>query len=567
VYCQSGDILHVRIVGGASVTSWESVQEVWGIKAITTMQRRFSDLKNKTFDLLVVGGGIYGAWTAYDASLRGLSTALIDRGDWAGGTSSASTKLIHGGLRYLAQGHFGLVRKSLNERQRLMRLCPHRVEALRFGVPVYRKDRLASWRLRLGLSIYDLLGSIAGSEARHERLSAEAFARRFPWLRVTDLDSGWVYGDAQTDDARFVLELVDGTLAAGAVAVNYCGAIAYEERHGRVTGVIVKDQVTGEQTPVHARCVVNATGAWVKDAPGFSPKACRLCKGVHLILPRLPGRDALLFFSETDGRVIFLVPWYGLTLLGTTDTDYAGNPEDVDVEREDVDYLLRSANRVLGSVQWREEDILGGFAGLRVLKGKQGLAPSALSREWTLKELNNGVLVSVGGKFTSARYDAAAIVDKVCRKLGVRRPCMTADLAFPWAPDQNYSEWLRNSVERGRNLGLGAEEIRWLGFRHGRRIEEIFQSIERNNALGSRALADLPFIVADLFHCARNEMIVHLDDLLRRRSPLLVLHRFSPDEMEAIAADIAPILEWDKARQRLEIGKCLDSFPRFRKRV
>lgn len=531
------------------------------------MRRRFFDLKNKTFDLLVVGGGIYGAWTAYDAVLRGLSTALIDQGDWAGATSSASTKLIHGGLRYLAQGHFGLVRTSLNERQRLMRLCPHRVEELRFGIPVYRGAPPRAWQLCLGLRIYDLLGSATGSYARHERLSAEAFALRFPWVHPTNLESGWVYGDAQTDDARFVLELVDGALGAGAVAVNYCGAIAYEERHGHTMDVIVKDQITGEQTPVRARSVVNATGAWVKDMSGIARGSFRLCKGVHLILPALPGKDALLFFSETDGRVVFLVPWYGLTLLGTTDTDYVGDPSDVVVEPDDVDYLLGTANRVLGSVQWTEHDIIGGFAGLRVLKSKKGLAPSGLSREWVLEELKNGVLVSVGGKFTSARQSAAAIVDRVCRKLGIRRTSKTADLAFPWAPAEEYAGWFRDRVGQGRSLGLSEEQVRWLSFRHGRRIDEIFRCIERDGALGTRMHPQLPFILADLYHCARCEMVVHLDDLLRRRLPLLLLHRLSRDEMEAIAAKAAPILGWDTARQRLEIGKCLDSFPKFRKRA
>lgn len=532
-----------------------------------TMQRLFSDLKSKTFDVLVVGGGIYGAWTAYDAVLRGFSTALMDQGDWAGATSSASTKLIHGGLRYLAQGRFGLVRKSLVERQRLMRLCPHRIEALRFGIPVYRGSRLASWQLRLGLWIYDLLGNNLGSEARHAHLRAKAFTRRFPWVRSAGLDDGWIYGDAQTDDVRFVLELVDGAAAAGAVAVNYCKAVAYEERHGRAVGVIAKDLVTGEQTPVRARCIVNATGVWVKDMPSSSSKTCRLSKGVHLVLPPLPGKDALLLFSETDGRVIFFVPWYGFTLLGTTDTDYVGDPADVAVEQDDVDYLLHAANRVLGTVQWHEKDILGGFAGLRALKGNSGGAPSSLSREWILEESTNGVWVSVGGKLTSARQDAAAIVDRACRRLGIRRPCMTSDLAFPWAPGRDYSGWLRDETARGRRLGLADEEIRWLAFRHGRRIDEIFQCIERDGALASRILPDVPFIAADLFHCARTEMIVHLDDLLRRRLPLLLLHRFSVGELEAVAAEVAPVFGWDEARQRLEIDRCLAAYPKFRGRA
>jgi glycerol-3-phosphate dehydrogenase len=521
------------------------------------MQRRFCDLKNQTFDLLVVGGGVYGAWTAYDAALRGLSTALVEQGDWAGATSSASTKLIHGGLRYLEQGNLKLVRKALAERKRLMRVCPHRVRPLRFGIPIYAGSRLKAWRLRLGLSLYDWLGGSPGlGEEAHSHVPREEFIRRFPWIRAEALESGALYGDAQTDDTRFVLELVDGALAAGAVCVNYGAVVDYRDENGRAVGAIVKDRVGGEQTLAKARCIVRTTGPWLA-LPGL----CRLSKGVHLIMPPLPGEDALLFFSEADGRVVFLIPWYGFTLLGTTDTDYRGDPEKAGVEPEDVAYLLDAANRVLGStVRWDASQVLGGFAGLRVLRGGADAWSYSLRRDWSLEEAADGALVSVGGKLTSARQDAAAIVDRACRRLDVRASSATGTRLFPWAPAEDYAVWSREILARGRSLGLADEDVRWLGFRHGRRIGEIYAAVERNPALGARLFPEVPCIRADFAHCARNEMVVHLEDLLRRRMPLLLLHRFNRAEAEALADEVAPLLEWDEPRRHLEAAHCLAHF-------
>jgi glycerol-3-phosphate dehydrogenase len=526
------------------------------------MQRRFADLKNKNFDLLVVGGGIYGAWTAYDAALRGLSTALVDKGDWAGATSSASTKLIHGGLRYLEQGNLRLVRKTLVERRRLMRACPHRVWPLCFGIPLYDGGRIGKWPLRLGLELYDLLGGMRNSEQAHRFLSKEEFMIRFPWLRTAALQGGAIYGDAQTDDMRFVLELVHGALHAGAACVNHCPVVAYREEAGRAVGAIVKDSVSGEQTLVHARCIVKTMGPWVAEAAGGSGPRRRLSKGVHLIMPALSGEDALLFLAESDGRVIFLIPWYGFTLLGTTDTEYTGDPGQVRVEPEDVTYLLHAANRVLGSAGWDESQVLGSFAGLRVLRGGAKGSTYALRRDWALEQAADGTLVSVGGKLTSARQDAAAIVDRVCRRLGIRKPCATGDLPFPWAPDGSYDAFRRMALANGRRLGLAEEEVRWLIFRHGRRIAEIYTAMAETPGLARRLLPDLPFVRADLIHCARHEMVVNLEDLLRRRLCLLLLHPIGRDELDALADEVAPILDWDRTRRRLEVEHCLARYGR-----
>lgn len=516
------------------------------------MQRRFTDLKHRSFDLLVVGGGIYGAWIAYDAALRGLATALVDQGDWAGATSSASTKLIHGGLRYLEQGNLRLVRKSLKERDYLMRAGPHRVWPLRFGIPIREGNRPRPWLLRLGLSLYDLLSGPAAPDRAHRMLSREAFLVRFPWLSERGLRGGALYTDAQTDDMRFVLELVHGACLAGAVCVNYAPVLEYREEHGRAIGAIVKDTLGGEQTLVKARCIVKATGPWQARAPG---SRYRLSKGVHLVMPPLPGDDALLCFADSDGRVIFLIPWYGHTLLGTTDTDYSGDPERVRVEPEDVAYLLEAARRVLGPPGWDEGQILGRFAGLRVLRG--GGPSYRLRRDWALEEAGDGTLASVGGKLTSARRDAAAIVDRVCRKLGLRKACATHDRPLPWAPAGDYPAFHQRTRTNGRRLGLADEEVRWLIFRHGRRIEEIYEAMAENPELRRRLLPELPLLRADLFHCARHEMVVHLEDLLRRRLCLLLLYRASRRELETLAEEVAPLLAWDQARRALEVEHCL----------
>jgi len=393
------------------------------------MNRSFPSLTNKQFDLLVVGGGIYGAWTAYDAALRGLSVAILEQGDWAGATSSASSKLIHGGLRYLETYDFRLVRKALRERQMLLEAAPHRVWPLRFGVPVYADSRIGTVQLMAGLTLYDFLAGSLGSEMRHHHFDAAAFAMRFPFLDTKNLQDGFTYADAQTDDARLVLELIDGAMAAGAVCVNYCRLTDFLEADGQACGATVQDQLDGVSAEIRARQIVNATGQWTtssEEGKGW----CRLTKGVHVLLPAMQCEEALLLTAKSDGRVFFVIPWYGLTLIGTTDTDYKGDIDRVAVEKADEAYLLTEANHYLKTA-WTMADIIGSFAGVRVMKQDEKSSPSSASRDWELKTASNGVHYSVGGKITSAREDACHIVNAVCARLGVDAPCPTRGRKFP----------------------------------------------------------------------------------------------------------------------------------------
>lgn len=517
------------------------------------MKRDFS-LLNKEFDLLVCGGGIYGAWMAYDAALRGLSVAIIEQDDWASTTSSSSSKLIHGGLRYLQSYDFKLVKKSLNERQMLLKVAPHRVWPLRFGIPISTRNPINWLRFKLGLMIYDWFAGDSNPTMHHRHLNQKRFTEHFPALDPSSLKGGFTYADAQTDDARLVLELISGAIDAGAVAVNFSKMTQILETDGQAVGAIINDQLTGSEQKIQAKQIVNATGQWITNTEQ-DHDWCRMTKGVHLVMPSILKDEALLLNAKSDGRVFFMIPWYGCTLLGTTDTDYDDSTTRATVNARDINYLLAAANDYL-KINWTESDIIGRFAGVRVLKQSTKSAPSAISRDWELKTADNGVHYSIGGKITSARQDGTHIVDTVCSELGVKIPCATQDTSFPWAPQEDFAGWFSSMLQKSIQLGVDAKSATWLIRRHGTRVFEILQNIETNPNLARRIIPSVPFIFADLEFCARTEMVVHLDDLLRRRMPLLILAQLTTRDLQQIATHIADIMDWNDATITAEVEHC-----------
>lgn len=519
------------------------------------MMRREPDrLASGNFDLLVCGGGIYGAWTAYDAAQRGLQVAIVEQGDWASATSSASSKLIHGGLRYLESYDFKLVRKALAERQMYLDHAPYRVWPLRFGVPVYRDSRVGMLRMQAGLFLYDALAGWPMDGTAHRRYDRKAFLRHFPFLDNDQLQGGYTYGDAQTDDARLVLELIDGAQRLGAVCVSHCRVEAIHEEHHLACAATVSDRLSGAQLKIKARQIVNTSGMWMStSAPGGA--WCRMSKGVHLALPGGLTHEALLLTAPQDGRVFFIIPWYGVTLLGTTDDDFHGTPEEVKVEHADIRYLLDAANHYLDKA-WREEDVLGSYAGVRVMQRSDAAHPSQLSRDWVLRTDDNGVHYSVGGKITSARADASQIVDKVCSQLGLHKTTLTHKQAFPWSPGSDYSSWCANLYRQADRLQVDPLCAEWLIRRHGARAAAILDSINDDASLAGRIVPHLPLIHADLIWCATHEMVVHLDDLLRRRLPLLILSRPDTALLHDLAQTVAALQGWDATRTEAEIRRC-----------
>jgi glycerol-3-phosphate dehydrogenase len=523
------------------------------------VKRDFDRLRDGPFDLLVVGGGIYGAWTAYDATLRGLRVALVERTDWAAGTSSASSKLIHGGLRYLRHLWLRTVQKSLLERRTLTDIAPHQVRPLRFLFPSYRSQPVNRLSITFGLILYDLLAGRDQPVARHRTLGREAVAKAYPFLRTDALSGGFFYGDCGTDDARLTLEVVDAAQRAGAVVVNHAPVAELLRAGGRVVGGAVTDAVTGASVEVQATVTVVAAGPWSRGLMDGTTRGrlCRFTKGVHLVMPALPCSDAMLLVAASDGRVFFLIPWYGKTLVGTTDTAYDGDPDAVGVEETDVDYLLSELRVHVPGLGWRESDILGRFAGLRTLRNVHGVAPSAVTREWRLESPEPGLLLPVGGKLTSARVDAGRVVAGVLKSLGRPVGPVPTERPLPWAPDGPFATWQAAMAGEGVAAGLDAETARWATHRFGTRVKDLHDLVRSNAELAQRVVATAPFCRGEIVLAARDEMAATLEDALRRRMPATLFAAVDA----AVAGDAADLmgeeLGWDAARRRREVAAFL----------
>lgn len=304
------------------------------------LSRPFADLASKTFDVLVVGGGINGAGVARDAARRGLSVALVEREDFGYGTTGRSTRLVHGGLRYLALYDFGLVHESLRERERLLANAPHLVQPIRFLIPFYKGQATPPWKLKLGLWLYDALAGSRSVQA-HESFSRDEVLEVEPGLQPEGLRGGAAYSDGQVAFVeRLCVENILDAVAHGATVVNHAGLDRLVMEDGRVVGARVRDMLSGEEVEVRARRVVNTTGPWVDRVPGVGGVRTRMTKGIHLVTPR-DTNHAILLFSPDDDRVFFSIPWMGQQLVGTTDTDYAAEPADVRADADDVTYLQR----------------------------------------------------------------------------------------------------------------------------------------------------------------------------------------------------------------------------------
>ena len=460
------------------------------------MQRHPSSLADGPFDLLVIGGGCTGAGVALDAATRGLRVALVDKGDFASATSSASSKLVHGGLRYLEHGHLGLVYEALAERGRLLRNAPHLVRPLHFVLPFYRGSRMPAWKGRTGLWLYDLLAG-RHNLRRSRGIGAMQLQRAFPALRGRDLVSGAEYYDAQMDDARLCLEVVRTAARMGAKVCNYVEVSGFEVSGERITGVQARDVFSGKTFTIRARQVLNATGPWVdgirrmvagggssKDGTALAGAGSVLepTKGVHIILHGTPYADggeplsretAFTLLHPIDGRVFFVLPWQGHTLVGTTDTFSAEPPDALSVTVDEEQYLLDGYNHYF-IPPLKRSDICGRFAGLRPLLRSDPAEPSARSREFRLIEGPNGLLSAAGGKWTTFRSMAEQITDRVCERLRVSAKCRTQDVKLDGTPAVPWEEFERSEpIALAERFSLEVEQARHLVRRYGRRAADV----------------------------------------------------------------------------------------------
>ncbi|MBX9927925.1 MAG: glycerol-3-phosphate dehydrogenase/oxidase [Gemmatimonadaceae bacterium] len=499
-------------------------------------------LRREPFDLLVIGGGITGAGVARDAALRGLRVALVEQGDFASGTSSRSSRLVHGGVRYLEQGWFHLVFEASRERRTLLRIAPHLVRPLPFTWPVYRGDRVPRWKLRAGLTLYDLL-ALFRNVGRHRALDAAEVHAREECLRETALLGGAAYWDAATDDARLTLANALDAVAHGAAVLNHLAVRALTFDSATCTGAEVVDRAGGSAFPVQARVVVNATGPWTdvirRQEDPDAPTALRGTKGVHVAVPRarLPIRGAVTLTAPQDGRVMFLLPAGALSIIGTTDTRSEAAPDQVRASEADVRYLLEAANAFVPTAALQRDDVVSAWAGLRPLVAtSRERTPSSSSREHAITRGARGVITVTGGKLTTYRAMAAEVVDQVERALGVaHRPARTAELPLPGGAFDGIAA----SVLAARAACRDADIATRLVTAYGADWPSVWALAEADPSLAARLDPALPFIGAEVMHAVARELAVTLGDLLIRRVPVAFAAR---DHGAAIAARLAPTI-------------------------
>jgi len=511
------------------------------------LHRTINPLKERTFDVLVIGGGIYGAWTAYDAALRGLSVALIEKDDWAAGTSSASSKLIHGGLRYLEHYDFALVRDALVERRRLHRLAPHLVRPLNFVMPVWKGPRASMLTLSAGLSLYDLLGGRGQPVPWHRRYSRQALLDRYPYVDPERLLGGFRYGDCQEDDARLTLTVVAAAHGAGAVVANRVVADSLLLEDGRARGARVRDRLGDESFDLRAKVTVNAAGPWAPELAGAASPRVRRIKGIHIVLPAIPGCEEAFLLTAQDGRVFFVIPWYGRTLVGTTEMEVPG-PESARPSDEEVHYLLAGVKNCLPGLPWTDADVIARFAGIRTLQAEDEANLAAVTREFAVVEPQPGLLMPLGGKFTTARCDAVEITNGVEKLLGVaHRPSLTARRPLPGTPTtgEPFERWQSAIVPLLKHRGVDEECARALSLRHGTRVGRIAELLQEEPGWARRLHPATTLVVAEAILGARDEMALSLADLVRRRLPLALLVPMEPSLINELAALLAPVWRRD----------------------
>jgi len=505
--------------------------------------------------VVVVGGGIIGCGTARDAALRGFRVALVEQADFGSGTTAASTRIVHGGLRYLEQLDVRLVRLDLRERETLLRIAPHLVKPLEFLIPFFGRRRATALKFRTGLALYDALSFDKSLPSRRWLTAPEARAAD-PSLDRADIAGAAAYHDARVDSPeRLALENVIDATRHGARVFNYCEAIAIgRSANGRDLTVQVRDRLGDEAARMTARVVVNATGAWVDPVAaaltGRRTGAIRATKGIHLVCTPMTGR-ALVLFSEVDRRLLFAIPRAGLTWIGTTDTDFSGDPRSARATSTDVDYLLRSVRHVFPSLG--REDVRFTTAGVRALV-RRGGTESSVSRMHKIVDgepmAPAGVITVLGGKITGYRAIAEEVVDVMCRRLEARRPCTTSERPLPGA----------EPVGDGRAASASPLDDRLRGHLdelYGSRAGDVVAVAEATPALWTPLAPAYPDIAAQVIHGVRREYCVRLDDFMRRRSLLSSTADRGAQAVTSAAALMANELAWSTTRHAAEVTAAL----------
>ncbi len=523
--------------------------------------RNYPEIQSTEYDLLVIGGGINGAGVARDAALRGLRTILIEKNDFASGTTSWSTRLVHGGLRYLESFEFNLVRESLQEREILLKTAPHLVQPIQLTIPIYEYGSRSYWEIKAGMILYDIL-SYDKTLPSHRMLPKPKLKQLFRAVNPEQLTGGAQYYDGQAEHAeRLCLENVTSAQSAGATVLNYVKVTQLHREGDRINRLSCRDEITGETFEVNAAkaaVVINTSGPWVDKVCGLGqPNAIGTTrkiggtKGSHIIIDSFPGAPDTAFYVEAkaDNRPFFIVPWLGLYLVGTTDLRYTGDLNQIKASDDEVDYLIAETNRIFPSARITRDDVKFTYSGVRPLPYEEGKKPGSITRSHILfdhaKEGVNNMISLIGGKLTTFRQVGEEMVDAAYKKMGRKAPaCKTRKALFPGAitaTDPGTKEVVDKYGDR-----FPIRLIAHLFSIYGAKTMNVLSLTDENPDLAERIVSYRPDIKAQAVYAVQSELAFTLVDICRRRTTLCMHANYGYDALPGITEALSRHCGWSE---------------------
>jgi len=519
-------------------------------------------------DILVIGGGITGAGIALDAASRGLRVGLVEKQDFCAGTSSRSTKLIHGGLRYLKQGDVKLVREVGQERAILYRNAPHIVIPERMLLPLVKRGTYGKFGTSIGLWVYDILAGVK-KEERRRMLTSEETERIEGALRKDILKGGGLYIEYRTDDARLNIEVLKTASSYGALCANYTEATQFLYKDNKIIGCKVKDIINNSSFEIHARKIINATGPWVdqlrKKGNCEHKKRLHLTKGVHLVVPyqRFPLSQAI-YFDVYDGRMIFAIPRDDITYIGTTDTDYNGVIENPKVTKEDVHYLLDAVNYMFPQIKLTEKDIASSWAGLRPLIHEEGKSTSEISRKDEIFHSISGLISIAGGKLTGYRKMAERVVDLVIEEFKKEddykyKPCYTDKIVLSggdFSLPNEIPKFIENIYESAKSIGINKKQIASIVSKYGTNTTKIIDKANQLFAEVKTHQLEFLLLVAELQYTVEEEMVTNLSDFFSRRTGRIFFERPNLEKTYLLLSEeMKKLYNWNESQKNYYVGQ------------
>ncbi|MGE8005763.1 glycerol-3-phosphate dehydrogenase/oxidase [Lysinibacillus sp. NPDC093216] len=528
-------------------------------------QQTIEELQSKEYDLLVIGGGITGCGIALDAIARGLSVALVEMQDFAAGTSSRSTKLVHGGLRYLKQFEIKEVADLGKERAIVYENGPHVTTPVWMLLPFHKGGTFGKFSTNIGLRVYDFLAGVKRSERRY-MLNATKTMEKEPLVKGEDLRGGGVYVEYRTDDARLTVEVAKAAIEKGATLINYTKAenFLYNDQK-KINGIVAQDLIAHNTFNIRAKKVVNAAGPWVDEVRNIegeqNGKHLILSKGVHIVFDesKFPLRQAV-YFDTPDGRMVFAIPRNGKTYVGTTDTFYEGDAKDMNIQQEDRDYIMKAIHYMFPKVNVTDADIESSWAGVRPLIHEEGKNPSEISRKDEVWESASGLVTIAGGKLTGYRKMAETVLNMIAQDLEQRfgiasKPCYTKNIHISGGDvggSQNLHAFVSKRTKMGVDIGLSEEEAKHLAHHYGSNVDTVFEYAKEEHPVLPQGL------YAQLQYGIHHEMVVHPNDFMIRRTAYMFFNiALVIQYKEAILDEMAKQLQWS-TEQRTQYEKDLN---------